>query len=135
MAVQWQPPEKRKKVQRILWRFPAKSSKCDRAAKSIWAVTDKEDRALIHLLLPQPDYGPLTGRERLQPQALPTQRWYYHACVGLQAHYVCALTKVDGHPDVTYLQHYFKESDAIRVEALPDPTDFDQRMGEVKTLW
>lgn len=107
MAIPWSNAQRRT-VGSALDKHPVDSGRCVEAAKLILpsALENDPDSEIWEL-------WPAEGQFVLPRRSIGA-RWYFHATLETQDHYVDALTGVDGTPRVSYLNEHWQESDALR---------------------
>ena len=108
MAIDWNELQ-RSRVGDILDEHPLTSGRCEDAARAILPVaSDVDTGARIRHLKARPGQGRF-----VLPRAKLGARWYHHASVQAQHHYVDALTGVDGTPGPRYLEDHWQYPDVL----------------------
>jgi hypothetical protein len=106
MAIAW-TPDQRRRVEALLARHQFDTGRCETAARGILPVgRERDPNAQIWRLEP-------TEGRYVVPRVKLDFPWYYHFTVETEAHFVDALTGVDGTLRASYLDEYWTEAAAI----------------------
>ena len=102
MAIRWQR-EQRTRVKQLLKRYGVDSSRCERAAHHILPVAAEVDSDAVARRC-DPAYG---------VYVCPTRKWVHHVNVHVSAHYVDALTDVDGMEAREYIETHWPDEEGL----------------------
>lgn len=115
MAIDWTSGQ-HDQVERVLASYPIASGRCESAAWEILPIgRERDPKAQIWQLVP-------TEGLYVVPNIEQEVFWFHHFTVEVDAHFVDALTGVDGTPRSTYLDEHWAEGDAIAWLATKEQT-------------